>query len=273
MVAIRGAGVILMAELIAAALPVPGTGQPRQLQRSWGRRAEAASDLGDNDKYSWIYAVGSKGMIMTSRNAGDSWMPLDSGVESDLWDVKCTDARSCVVVGQHSTLLATSNLGNDWEKVDVLPDVSATFFGVFVMISDYTSGGPTYIVGEKGLFMHSEDGDSFTTSTITCTKVGESCVEEPITKAFVNRTNSVTLTGASFRDSDNGILVGTGGTVILVQGGAEGGDKVYTLLNPVDIAGLRFNSIVRSRLSLTFLTNVKWLCPIYCLNDLWQDKI
>jgi hypothetical protein len=48
-----------------------------------------------------------------------------------------------------STLLATSNLGNGWDKVDVLPDVSAAFYGVFYMISDYTSGGPAYIVGES----------------------------------------------------------------------------------------------------------------------------
>ena len=208
-----------------------------------GRRAEGKSA---SDKYAWVYAVGGKGLIIASRDAGDTWKPLESGVTADLYDVACTDARNCLVVGDKGTVLSTSNLGNDWEAVDVL-SVEAKLRGLYIMLSPETSGGPTYMVGDKGLFVSTEDGEEFSASVLKCTAVGAECqVEDMPTSQGVwnNLTNPLTLVAARFRDLDNGVLVALGGEIVLVSGDGEPGGKLFTLAKPVTITGTQFHSIV-----------------------------
>jgi hypothetical protein len=193
-----------------------------------------------------VYAVGGKGLIIASRDAGDTWKPLESGVTADLYDVACTDARNCLVVGDKGTVLSTSNLGNDWEAVDVL-SVEAKLRGLYIMLSPETSGGPTYMVGDKGLFVSSEDGEEFSASVLKCTAVGAECqVEDMPTSQGVwnNLTNPLTLVAARFRDLDNGVLVALGGEIVLVSGDGEPGGKLFTLAKPVTITGTQFHSIV-----------------------------
>ncbi len=208
--------------------------------RRGGRRASAS------DEYAWVYAVGGKGLIIASRDAGDTWEPLESGVTADLYDVACTDARNCLVVGDESTVLSTSTLGNDWEAVDVL-SVQAKLRGLYIMLSPETSGGPTYLVGDKGLFVSSEDGEEFSASVLSCTAVGKECkVEDMPTSQGVwnNLTNPLTLVAARFRDLDNGVLVAMGGEIVIVSGDGELGGKRFTYARPVTITGTQFYSIV-----------------------------
>lgn len=205
----------------------PGVPHTAHGGRNWARR-EANTVLRDNDKYAWIYAVGARGMIMTSRDAGDTWLPLDSGVTVDLFDVMFIDARNGLVVGADSTVLSTSNLGNEWETLDILPH-KARLNGVWIMVS----GGPTYIVGEKGLFISSGDGTEFEHTSLVCTTPGTACTQTPFIGA--NTTSSLNLYGARFRDPDNGILVGDNGVIIIVRGGSEEGDRSFHLKNPVKV--------------------------------------
>jgi len=203
-------------------------GHGRHGVRNFARR-QGDSALADNDKYAWVYAVGAGGMIVTSRDAGDTWLPLDSGVSVDLLDVMFIDARNGLVVGADSTVLSTGNLGNEWEALDIQLPHSARLNGVWIMVS----GGPTYIVGEKGLFISSGDGEEFHHTSLVCTTPGTECTETAFIGA--NTTSSLNLFGARFRDPDNGILVGDNGAVIIVRGGSKEGDRTFHLEKPVQV--------------------------------------
>ena len=210
---------------------------PTALQRRSAARLADRRELTDNDRYTWMYAVGDNGMIMTSRpqeegggkpESGKQWLPLVSGSQEHLYDVMFISARSGLVVGAKSTMLQTSNLGNEWEAIDLGLPSPCNLYGVFIM----AEGGPTYIVGEKGLFISSPDGETFTSTSLVCTVPGKECTQQTVSAGW---NSNIVLHGARFRDADNGVLVGTNGTVILVQGGKEEGDRTFLLLKPVQL--------------------------------------
>ena len=212
----------------------------------WGRRAGKSA----NDEHAWVYAVGGKGLIMVSRDAGSTWAPLESGVTVDLFDVACTQARNCLVVGDEGTVLSTSNLGNAWEtiQVDGLGSVKARLRGLFIMMNPFRKGGPTFLVGDKGLFVsRSADDEAFSATVLDCGEIGQPCeaADMPASQgAWKNRTSSLTLVGASFRDADNGLLIAAGGEIIVVSGAKALGEKAFKLQKPIQITGMKFWSIV-----------------------------
>jgi len=212
----------------------------------WGRRAGKSA----NDEHAWVYAVGGKGLIIVSLDAGSTWAPLESGVTVDLFDVACTHARNCLVVGDKGTVLSTSNLGNAWEVVEVdgLGSVKAPLRGLYIMQSSPTMN---FIVGDKGLFVsRSADGEPWNAIVLNCGKIGQQCLAAnmPASEgAWKNRTSSLTLVGASFRDVDNGLLIAAGGEIIIVRGMGALGEKAFTLQKPITITGTQFYSIVSVR--------------------------
>ena len=218
------------------------------------RRTE---QLGDDDHYAWIYAVGTKGNIARSRpcaewktdnqgcsgrGAGEQWEMLTSGVSADLHDVYFGDARNGLVVGASSTVLTTSTMGDSWDAVDLGLSQATELYGVF----NLEVGGPVYVVGEKGLFAWSEDGEAWTAKALTCPDGhGKPCSETPFTG---NSSNTLTIYGARFRDPVNGVLVGRDGSVIIVRAGANG--REYILQKPVKVGNVwpNFKSIASDAL-------------------------
>jgi len=250
---------LLVAVLCLAVLQVGEAVLPlARAEEGRNRRAEESKprELGDNDRFSWIHAVGDNGMIMTSRNAGDTWLPLESGTTENLYDVMFADARKGLVVGDNSVLLKSENMGADWESVElpVVNDEKTALRGVFVM----KWMGETFIVGDKGLFIESADMDTWCPSTLVCTVAGSDCVQRPF-----DNTSNLVLVGARFSNPDTGIIIGSDGSVIVVsgatggrgrraavvagcpalkgsrRGGGNGGGsgRVFHLLNPVKVNG------------------------------------
>ena len=209
------------------------------------RASDNVTDKVDDDKYAWIYAVGTKGSIARSRpcaqwkaddkdcattGAGEQWEMLTSGVSADLHDVYFGDARNGLVVGASSTVLTTSTMGDSWDAVDLGLSQATELYGVF----NLEVGGPVYVVGEKGLFAWSEDGEAWTAKALTCPDGhGKPCSETPFTG---NSSNTLTIYGARFRDSANGVLVGRDGSVIIVRAGSNG--REYILQKPVKVGNV-----------------------------------
>ncbi|HKO95983.1 MAG TPA: YCF48-related protein [Pyrinomonadaceae bacterium] len=65
-----------------------------------------------NERLGWT--VGSNGTILRTNNGGHTWIAQDSGVTTDLLDVKFVDASEGWAVGDEGTLLHTTNGGVRW---------------------------------------------------------------------------------------------------------------------------------------------------------------
>ncbi|HVF42291.1 MAG TPA: YCF48-related protein [Pyrinomonadaceae bacterium] len=62
------------------------------------------------------WAVGANGIIYSTANGGRSWQPQESGVKSDLYDVKFADALEGWAVGGEGTILHTKDGGRVWTR-------------------------------------------------------------------------------------------------------------------------------------------------------------
>jgi photosystem II stability/assembly factor-like uncharacterized protein len=60
------------------------------------------------------WAVGSGGAIYRTLNGGRSWLPQNSSVETDLFDVKFLDASEGWAVGAEGVVLHTMDGGTHW---------------------------------------------------------------------------------------------------------------------------------------------------------------
>lgn len=62
------------------------------------------------------WAVGANGVIFFTADGGRSWQPQESGVKSDLYDVKFLDTLEGWAVGGEGTILHTKNGGRVWTQ-------------------------------------------------------------------------------------------------------------------------------------------------------------
>jgi photosystem II stability/assembly factor-like uncharacterized protein len=62
------------------------------------------------------WAVGANGAIFFTPDGGRSWRPQESGVKSDLYDVKFLDALEGWAVGGEGTILHTKDGGRVWTR-------------------------------------------------------------------------------------------------------------------------------------------------------------
>lgn len=62
------------------------------------------------------WAVGANGLIYFTANGGRAWQPQESGVKSDLYDVKFLDTLEGWAVGGEGTILHTKDGGRVWTK-------------------------------------------------------------------------------------------------------------------------------------------------------------
>jgi len=75
------------------------------------------------------YAVGAYGTILVTRDAGVSWVPLQSSTRRDLLAIACPGPTSCYAAGAAGTILVTHDAGRTWSThaappVDELARVS-----------------------------------------------------------------------------------------------------------------------------------------------------
>lgn len=142
-----------------------------------------------------LIAVGERGSVFVSDDAGAQWRQGASGVESDLTALTVPAPSKAWAVGHHGTIVRTSDAGVTWQPAQVdLPEANALFdvaadglngwavgaFGVLAQTSDggatwlgrramgdefdkhlygiaRTAAGPLFIVGENGTLLTSRD--------------------------------------------------------------------------------------------------------------------
>lgn len=97
-----------------------------RLSGSEGVRFNAASFV--DNRLGW--AVGSAGTILHTTNGGRIWMSQDSGVETDLLDVKFLNPLEGWAVGTEGTVIRTTDGGLNWitERTETSHPLERVFF-------------------------------------------------------------------------------------------------------------------------------------------------
>lgn len=76
------------------------------------------------------WAVGSSGAVFQTTNGGRTWLKQESGVYTDLFDVKFVDAREGWAVGAEGTIIHTVDGGTHWtsERSETQHPLERVFF-------------------------------------------------------------------------------------------------------------------------------------------------
>jgi len=76
------------------------------------------------------WAVGSSGSVYRTTNGGRTWQKQESGVETDLFDVKFVDAQEGWAVGAEGTIIHTTDGGGHWttERTGTPHQLERVFF-------------------------------------------------------------------------------------------------------------------------------------------------
>jgi photosystem II stability/assembly factor-like uncharacterized protein len=98
------------------------------------------------------WVVGTGGKILHTDDGGRNWYPQRSGVPDDLNRVYFVDDKVGLITGDHGVLLRSANSGATWERVS-LDGVQEGLFGV--SFSDKRTG---WIVGYGGRIIRTADG-------------------------------------------------------------------------------------------------------------------
>lgn len=97
------------------------------------------------------YAVGERGKIVRTSDAGQTWSAITSaGVSQHLYALYIANASDIIICGQNGTVLKTTNGGTSWKKLHVGLDV-----GLYSMAFISPQNG--YIAGQQGLVFSTTD--------------------------------------------------------------------------------------------------------------------
>lgn len=105
-------------------------------------------------------AVGPEGLVLRSTDGGESWKAVASGTDMYLVAVEFADAHCGLAVG-YSTILATDDGGNTWERRSIPAGVGDC------LLTDiaYANDSVVAIVGSTGVILTSSDGGRNWSST------------------------------------------------------------------------------------------------------------
>lgn len=107
------------------------------------------------------YAVGYNGTILKTTDAGLSWQPLSSGVNTSLFSVSFSNATTGIVCGANGVILKTSNAGLTWQ-----PRASGTLVTLHEVF--FLDSVNAYISGQFGTYLKTSDaGETWTTVALT----------------------------------------------------------------------------------------------------------
>lgn len=100
-----------------------------------------------------IYAVGERGIILRSKDRGDSWEQLSSPVDVTLTGVTFSSANEGWIVGHESTILHSSDGGDNWTIKRYKPDEER-----FYMSVRFFTPMRGYVLATDGELWQTEDG-------------------------------------------------------------------------------------------------------------------
>jgi photosystem II stability/assembly factor-like uncharacterized protein len=158
------------------------------------------------------WAVGENGVILATRDGGESWQPQSSFTEKALWGVYFVDASTGWVAGRDGTLLTTGDGGQHWR-----PQASGTERNLTSLyFVDALTG---WAVGENGTILSTHDG-------------GRSWKPQ-------QKGPGKILWRVQFTSTSTGWAVGEDGTILATRdGGAHWGAQIKPI--DKDLTGLHF---------------------------------
>ncbi len=106
-------GAVLLAFMAVSSYADPLTRPARLSPQATKRLLTAIAPLGPNE----LIAVGQRGHVLVSKDAGATWSQTEAPVSSDLTAVQFLDTKRGYAVGQDGVVLATTDGGLQWVKV------------------------------------------------------------------------------------------------------------------------------------------------------------
>ncbi len=100
-----------------------------------------------------MVAVGERGHVLISDDAGDSWRQVVVPTRADLTGVHFHDRDLGWVVGHDAVILRTRDGGESWERLHWAPEEERPFFDVW--FSDAENG---FVIGAYSYFLSTADG-------------------------------------------------------------------------------------------------------------------
>ena len=159
------------------------------------------------------WAVGNRGVILHTADAGQTFTQLNSGVERAIYDVNFADAQSGVAIGQDGLILKTADGGQTWKQIPLalpLEDWQVAQPHMFAL-SRGASPNHVWAVGPVGAIIHSADG-------------GETWQNQSLGR-------DVTLNGVSFASDTEGWIAGEFGSILRTQDGGQTWQEQRNVLN------------------------------------------
>lgn len=159
------------------------------------------------------WAVGNRGVILHTADAGQTFTQLHSGVERAIYDVDFADAQSGVAIGQDGLILKTDDGGQTWKQIPLalpLEDWQVAQPHMFAL-SRGASPNHVWAVGPVGAIIHSADG-------------GETWQNQSLGR-------DVTLNGVSFASDTEGWIAGEFGSILRTQDGGQTWQEQRNVLN------------------------------------------
>ncbi len=143
-----------------------------------------------------LIAVGDRGFILRSSDAGQTWAQVASPVSVMLTALAFSSATNGVAVGHDATILRTTDAGQTWIKKSDSPELESPLLDVWFESADHG-----FAIGAFGLLKETRDGGE----TWDERRVSE---DEPHLYAAAKLTDNALLaageTGAMYRSDDAG---------------------------------------------------------------------
>lgn len=174
--AARGAALLLALGLLLPAAGAP----PAAAERSRpARLASRTLILDAADRDGLAVAVGERGHVLVSRDAGKSWAQVDVPTRALLTGVHLHDGKLGWAVGHDETILRTRDGGATWERVRHDPEAESPLLDVW--FADEKRG---LAVGAYGVVLSTRDG-------------GESWEERTLVEGDDLHLNAIAASGAA----------------------------------------------------------------------------
>ncbi len=100
-----------------------------------------------------LIAVGERGHVLVSDDAGDHWQQVVTPVQTTLTGIFMLDRNRAWVTGHDATILRTNDGGNSWQQVHHQPELESPLLDIW--FADELNG---IAIGAYGLYLQTQDG-------------------------------------------------------------------------------------------------------------------